>query len=1051
LVLGGSVAVACGEQKTSTPGATGNSTASSPEELVAGIRARFGTARARAMGPGEVAAFDRSSIGIVPRAKDRAHVSYPTSADGSFTVASGESTVAVRIASARHAAAEVTSDAVLYRAAVENADLVQVPTHEGTEEFLHFSAPPARSEARYVVDLTGVAGLRLVEGVLEFLTADGNPVLRTTAPTVFDSAGKSRTGALRVEGCEVDTDARPPWGRAVTAPGASTCTIVTSWSDAGLSYPLLVDPAWTKTTKLSKPRAVFTAAVVKRADVTACVAGCVLVVGGDDFPAPAPELYNVSTATWTAVAAMPVNTWQHMEAALANGKFLVAGGWVSPGTTDSSQSVVYDPKVGTWTATGANTLGGPTIAYALPLRQFDAAGAVTSTTGLVLATNGTNYAIYRESTNAWDAAAALPRPRGDFSMGGFVTPCTTSCVQNGYVYLVGGKNSKLVDVWNAFGGSWGVASDLSVPRGRLTVVDVGDRLMFAGGYSESDASKHTDIDYVLKSAPTVVAKASFNLVNAHDLGLPGSSRVGTVTHGLVIAGGGLNDKVDVLSATAAASSQLAFPRDGAASVDLPSGAVMVIGGRTTAGAFPANEEIYLPLANGAACTTAADCNSLFCVDGVCCENACNGNCSSCNTAGKAGLCVAISGTPVGGRPACAGAGTTCGSTCDGTNKAACTFAATSKSCVTASCTGGVETHASFCNGSGACNTATTKPCDSYVCGATACKTTCAVNTDCAMGFRCDTATGTCVSTGEAGSPCVATHTPSDCKGGLACVDGTCCSSSSCTAPARCDVDGAKGSCKVPLGEACSAAADCGSGICVDGVCCATACTGQCEACDVDGSKGTCSPVVGAPHGSRTACSDGAGDVCKVMECDGNRDRTLCVAFKNGPSTVCAAAACTDGSAVDPGKCDGKGGCSVPSPTTCAPFACDATACKNACSKDADCAMGYVCNAPSCVPATATCSEDGQSSLPADKSPAKACAPFACDRSTGNCFTECATTEQCATGSICDGTHCVAAPADTSSDGGCAVAPVRSKAGYGFILVGALFVLSTSRRRRRAGI
>jgi len=44
--------------------------------------------------------------------------------------------------------------------------------------------------------------------------------------------------------------------------------------------------------------------------------------------------------------------------------------------------------------------------------------------------------------------------------------------------------------------------------------------------------------------------------------------------------------------------------------------------------------------NGTACSSASTCASGFCVDGVCCENACDGTCVSCNQAGRAGKCSA---------------------------------------------------------------------------------------------------------------------------------------------------------------------------------------------------------------------------------------------------------------------------------------------------------------------------------------------------------------------------------------------------------------------------
>jgi len=42
--------------------------------------------------------------------------------------------------------------------------------------------------------------------------------------------------------------------------------------------------------------------------------------------------------------------------------------------------------------------------------------------------------------------------------------------------------------------------------------------------------------------------------------------------------------------------------------------------------------------NGLTCSSASACASGFCVDGVCCENACDGKCVSCNQANRAGKC-----------------------------------------------------------------------------------------------------------------------------------------------------------------------------------------------------------------------------------------------------------------------------------------------------------------------------------------------------------------------------------------------------------------------------
>ncbi|HJX53884.1 MAG TPA: kelch repeat-containing protein, partial [Polyangia bacterium] len=68
--------------------------------------------------------------------------------------------------------------------------------------------------------------------------------------------------------------------------------------------------------------------------------------------------------------------------------------------------------------------------------------------------------------------------------------------------------------------------------------------------------------------------------------------------------------------------------------------------------------------NGVACSSASVCASGFCVDGVCCESACDGKCVSCNQAARAGKC---SGYAAGSDPEneCGRGHPQCRSTCNG--------------------------------------------------------------------------------------------------------------------------------------------------------------------------------------------------------------------------------------------------------------------------------------------------------------------------------------------------------------------------------------------------
>jgi hypothetical protein len=59
-----------------------------------------------------------------------------------------------------------------------------------------------------------------------------------------------------------------------------------------------------------------------------------------------------------------------------------------------------------------------------------------------------------------------------------------------------------------------------------------------------------------------------------------------------------------------------------------------------------------------------------------------------------------------------------------------------------SCSENTQTNASLCDGVGHCNTGTV-PCSPFVCGINACKTTCALSTDCVAGDFCDARNATC--------------------------------------------------------------------------------------------------------------------------------------------------------------------------------------------------------------------------------------------------------------------------------------------------------------------
>jgi hypothetical protein len=152
------------------------------------------------------------------------------------------------------------------------------------------------------------------------------------------------------------------------------------------------------------------------------------------------------------------------------------------------------------------------------------------------------------------------------------------------------------------------------------------------------------------------------------------------------------------------------------------------------------------------------------------------------------------------------------------------------------------------------------------------------------------------------------------------------------------------------GVACASGAECATGNCVDGVCCDSPCTGQCEACDLPGSGGTCSPVLGLPRGARPACVE-SGNLCTIGECTGEGRASCSLIIVD-----CFPVFCIDGVLTVGSSCNGSGGCTGGTQTSCGDYACaDFESCRTDCAENADCAAGRVCEAGACK---ATTTEDG---------------------------------------------------------------------------------------------
>lgn len=295
------------------------------------------------------------------------------------------------------------------------------------------------------------------------------------------------------------------------------------------------------------------------------------------------------------------------------------------------------------------------------------------------------------------------------------------------------------------------------------------------------------------------------------------------------------------------------------------------------------------LDDGKPCSLAAQCKSTHCVDSVCCDSVCGGQCEACNTAGKLGTCSPVTGAPRGARTPCADDGTVCAGACDGATTTSCAYPGASVECRPASCAFGVAVLPAACDALGSCPPLSVRVCDPAACAGAICSGGCADDGECASGYFC-----------SAG---------------------------------KCEP-------KKPVGQGCGRDEECAGGLCVDGFCCNRACGAQCEACDVSGSEGTCATVFGIPHGGRAACS-GQG------ACQGRCDGTSAAACAYpGSETACADPACASGVYLDTSRCSGGGECTPGAATACASGACQGATC--GCGNTPECPAGLVCLAGACV-------------------------------------------------------------------------------------------------------
>ena len=252
--------------------------------------------------------------------------------------------------------------------------------------------------------------------------------------------------------------------------------------------------------------------------------GEVLVAGGYDgnsYPA-STELYDPASGTWAATGSLASARAGHTATLLPNGKVLVAGGFNNSGYPASAE--LYDPASGTWTGTGSlNPARAGHTATLLPNGKVLVAG------GQGEAGQGSNS--YLASAELYDPALGTWTATGSLASARYFP--TATLLPNGKVLVAGGYNDtsgylSSAELYDPTSGTWTVTGNMNSARERhtATLLPNGRVLVAAGFTANNTASASVSTELYDPASGTWTGTGSLNTArSAHTATLLPSSKV----------------------------------------------------------------------------------------------------------------------------------------------------------------------------------------------------------------------------------------------------------------------------------------------------------------------------------------------------------------------------------------------------------------------------------------------------------------------------------------------------------------------------------------------
>ncbi|CAM3502265.1 Kelch repeat-containing protein [Corallococcus soli] len=343
--------------------------------------------------------------------------------------------------------------------------------------------------------------------------------------------------------------------------------------------PLASPPGWAATAPMASERAQHAAVLLP--------SGELLVVNGVNRTGfvTASELFNPATGAWRGAGASGIQGNVTLGLPLPSGQVLV----MSDG---SASGRIYDPASGTWSATGnmAQTRGLPTLTL-LNSGQVLVAGG-TGSGGIRLA----SAELYDPMTNTF-------LPTGAMTLGRSAHVATL--LKDGRVLAVSGFNQAGevpgADLYDPATGTWSAAAPPLVPRHYATSTLLPDgRVLLAGGFTSGGVSPHSELYDPAANTWTATASLAFER-SGHMATLLPDGRV-LVTGGSPGTGAApqiVSEIYDPGTGTWTPAGAMSIGRENHTATLLPTGKVLVTGGYTSAPSltFYAQTELYDPAVN----------------------------------------------------------------------------------------------------------------------------------------------------------------------------------------------------------------------------------------------------------------------------------------------------------------------------------------------------------------------------------------------------------------------------------------------------------------------